>query len=135
MIGIFNLIFHPVDSLDRWLDDEGDGIDWKYPLALFFAWGIWLVVHRYQKKHNSALPFEVNAPAVCYNSLLLMNLLHFDANFIGSGSQLGITIHNQRQFEFTLGQPRFVTGVPPGRQEIHHELRPIDRTSPWHIPS
>jgi hypothetical protein len=36
-----------------------------YPLSIFFAIGIWLVYDRYQKMHNSPVPFSIVTPLVC----------------------------------------------------------------------
>ncbi|TFK27419.1 meiotic sister-chromatid recombination aldehyde dehydrogenase [Coprinopsis marcescibilis] len=49
-------------SLGNDSDDSPQGLDPVYPLTLFFAIGIWLVYERYQKLHNSPLPFSVAAP-------------------------------------------------------------------------
>jgi hypothetical protein len=64
MSSLFSMIFHPVEALDRWFENDGDGVDFFYPLTIFFVFGIWLVFERYQKMHNSAVPFEWKTPEV-----------------------------------------------------------------------
>ncbi|KAG5647167.1 hypothetical protein DXG03_001122 [Asterophora parasitica] len=74
MNAIISFILHPLIPVNV-SDDEEAGIDVVYPLSLFFAFGIWLVFQRYQKMHNSAVPFEYSAPLVSLSpteSLLIL---------------------------------------------------------------
>lgn len=64
MNSILSFILKPFITLILSRDDD-DGIDIVYPLSLFFAFGIWLVYDRYQKMHNSPVPFFITAPLVC----------------------------------------------------------------------
>lgn len=64
MNSILSFILHPFISLILSRDDDGD-VDIVYPLSIFFAFGIWLVYDRYQKMHNSPVPFVIAAPQVC----------------------------------------------------------------------
>lgn len=57
---LMSLALHPLIALNIWSDD--DGIDVFYLLSLFFAFGIWLVFQRYQRAHNSAVPFKFTIP-------------------------------------------------------------------------
>ncbi|KAF8232284.1 meiotic sister-chromatid recombination aldehyde dehydrogenase [Tricholoma matsutake] len=61
MNSILSFILHPFISLILSRDDDGD-VDIVYPLSIFFAFGIWLVYDRYQKMHNSPVPFVIAAP-------------------------------------------------------------------------
>lgn len=49
-------------DFDDYDDDSFGGI--LYPLSIFFALGIWLVIHRYHSMRNRAVPFRVRAPEV-----------------------------------------------------------------------
>ncbi|RXW21008.1 hypothetical protein EST38_g4856 [Candolleomyces aberdarensis] len=62
---LIDFMNHPyfITSMSRDPDEVSAGLDPKYPLTLFLALGIWLVYDRYQKAHNSPLPFEVTPPA------------------------------------------------------------------------
>jgi len=66
MTSLTSLFLHPLLTLHPWFDDDNEqnGIDVVYPLTLFVGFGIWLVFSRYQKAHNSALPFTWSAEAV-----------------------------------------------------------------------
>ena len=59
-------IFHPLRTLNLWLenDPKASVLEVLYLLTVFSAFGIWLVFDRYQKAHNSAVPFRHNAPEV-----------------------------------------------------------------------
>ncbi|KAK0474917.1 meiotic sister-chromatid recombination aldehyde dehydrogenase [Armillaria novae-zelandiae] len=57
---LMSLALHPLITLNIWSDDGG--IDVFYLLSLFFAFGIWLVFQRYQRAHNSAVPFKFTIP-------------------------------------------------------------------------
>lgn len=59
---LMSLALHPLITLNIWSYD--DGIDIFYLLSLFFAFGIWLVFQRYQRAHNSAVPFKFTIPEV-----------------------------------------------------------------------
>lgn len=61
------LILHPLIGLNGWSDEydsSNSGIDVFYLLTLCFALGLWLVFQRYQKLHNSPVPFGVHIPEV-----------------------------------------------------------------------
>lgn len=64
---LLSVVLHPLISLSIW-SEEG-GIDVFYLLSTFIALGIWLVVQRYQRAHNSPLPFKFKIPKVCCMSL------------------------------------------------------------------
>ncbi|KAN0075408.1 Aldehyde/histidinol dehydrogenase [Tylopilus felleus] len=57
-------IFHPLRTLNLWLenDPKASVLEVLYLLTVFSAFGIWLVFDRYQKAHNSAVPFRHNPP-------------------------------------------------------------------------
>ncbi|KAK0227999.1 meiotic sister-chromatid recombination aldehyde dehydrogenase [Armillaria fumosa] len=57
---LMSLALHPLITLNIWSDDGG--IDVFYLLSLFFTFGIWLVFQRYQRAHNSAVPFKFTIP-------------------------------------------------------------------------
>jgi hypothetical protein len=61
---ILSFILQPFITLILSREDD-DGLDIVYPLSIFFAIGIWLVYDRYQKMHNSPVPFTITAPQVC----------------------------------------------------------------------
>ncbi|KAG5639503.1 hypothetical protein H0H81_000648 [Sphagnurus paluster] len=61
MNAIVSFILHPLIPVNAGDDDEG-GIGVTYPLTAFFAFGIWLVFQRYQKMHNSPVPFPHTEP-------------------------------------------------------------------------
>ena len=63
MNSILSFILQPFITLILSRDDDG-GIDILYPLSFFFAVGIWLVYERYQKMHNSPVPFSIVTPHV-----------------------------------------------------------------------
>ncbi|RDB24175.1 hypothetical protein Hypma_008675 [Hypsizygus marmoreus] len=63
MNSLISVILHPLIPVNVGADDDDHkGIDVVYPLTLFFGLGIWLVFQRYQKMHNSPVPFEYPAP-------------------------------------------------------------------------
>ncbi|KAF9466264.1 meiotic sister-chromatid recombination aldehyde dehydrogenase [Collybia nuda] len=63
MNSLTSFILHPLITLNIGNDDdEPAGIDVIYLLSIFFALGIWLVFQRYQKMHNSPVPFDVAVP-------------------------------------------------------------------------
>lgn len=65
MNALISFILHPLIPVNVGSDDDDQtGIDVVYPLSIFFAFGIWLVFQRYQKMHNSAVPFDYTAPLV-----------------------------------------------------------------------
>ena len=68
MSSLFSAVLHPMEALDKWFDADGDGVDFFYPLTLFFAFGIWLVFERHQQMHNRPIPFEHDAPPVRISS-------------------------------------------------------------------
>ncbi|KAF9049295.1 Aldedh-domain-containing protein [Hymenopellis radicata] len=57
---LMSALLHPLISLNVWSEDKG--IDVFYLLSVFFAFGIWLVFQRYQRAHNSPLPFKFKVP-------------------------------------------------------------------------
>lgn len=72
---LISIILHPLISLNvSDNDNDHEGIDVFYPLSIFFAFGIWLVVQRYHKARNSAIPFHINIPEVCYQTSLVYRL-------------------------------------------------------------
>ncbi|KIK03813.1 hypothetical protein K443DRAFT_676473 [Laccaria amethystina LaAM-08-1] len=64
MDALISLMNHPwVTGKIGGNHDSKEGVDAiVYPLTIFFAFGIYLVYERYQKKHNSPVPFEYNSP-------------------------------------------------------------------------
>ncbi|KIK99723.1 hypothetical protein PAXRUDRAFT_8676 [Paxillus rubicundulus Ve08.2h10] len=60
----FYAIFHPLRTLNLWLDNDPNAsvLEVLYLLTVFSAFGIWLVFDRYQKARNNAVPFRHNAP-------------------------------------------------------------------------
>lgn len=57
---------------DHEYDEEGFNIVW--PLTIFFGFGIWLVVRRYQDARDRGVPFTIPAPEVsCSWTFLLIN--------------------------------------------------------------
>ncbi|KAG6836748.1 hypothetical protein H0H93_003824 [Arthromyces matolae] len=56
MNAVLSLILHPFIPVNV-SDDDDKGIDIVYPLTIFFAIGIWLVVRRYHKMHNDPIEF------------------------------------------------------------------------------
>ncbi|KAG6810295.1 hypothetical protein H0H92_012519 [Tricholoma furcatifolium] len=62
MNNIISFILHPLIPVNVSDDDDTKGIDVVYPLTIFFAIGIWLVMQRYHKMHNSPVPFPFTAP-------------------------------------------------------------------------
>lgn len=66
MNSLISFILHPLITLNIGSNDEEPaGVDVFYLLSIFFALGIWLVFQRYQKMHNSPVPFSVTIPNVC----------------------------------------------------------------------
>jgi hypothetical protein len=67
MPSFFYAIFHPLRTLNLWLDNDPNAsvLEVLYLLTVFSAFGIWLVFDRYQKARNNAVPFRHNAPDVC----------------------------------------------------------------------
>jgi hypothetical protein len=66
MHSLFHVIFHPLKTLNLWLEDDPNAsiVDVLYLFTMFSAFGIWLVFDRYQKAVNSAVPFRYPAPEV-----------------------------------------------------------------------
>ncbi|TFK72146.1 ALDH-like protein [Pluteus cervinus] len=64
MTSLWSLLMNPLLSVKPYSDDDNErgGIDVLWILTIFFGLGIWLVVQRYHRAHNSPLPFEINAP-------------------------------------------------------------------------
>ncbi|OAX40358.1 ALDH-like protein [Rhizopogon vinicolor AM-OR11-026] len=64
MHSLFYVIFHPLKTLNLWLEDDPNAsiVDVLYLFTMFSAFGIWLVFDRYQKAVNSAVPFRYPAP-------------------------------------------------------------------------
>lgn len=59
MGSLFSFFIHPFDTIrPRNNDDEGNVDDLLYHLTIFFAFGIWTVVRRYQTARNRAIPFK-----------------------------------------------------------------------------
>ncbi|KAF8638823.1 hypothetical protein AX17_001881 [Amanita inopinata Kibby_2008] len=62
MPSLIRIILRPLLPLSPGQHGEHTGIDALYFLTIFFATGIWLVYQRYQRMHNSPVPFEHRAP-------------------------------------------------------------------------
>ncbi|KIM55169.1 hypothetical protein SCLCIDRAFT_1221313 [Scleroderma citrinum Foug A] len=64
MRSFFYVIFHPLQTLNLWLENDPNAsiFDVLYLLSVFSAFGIWLVFDRYQKARNNAVPFRHNPP-------------------------------------------------------------------------
>ncbi|KAF8162867.1 meiotic sister-chromatid recombination aldehyde dehydrogenase [Crassisporium funariophilum] len=63
MDALISLMNHPYLTMKLGLNNDSKrNIDAVYPLSLFFAFGIYLVFQRYQKKHNSPVPFDWSFP-------------------------------------------------------------------------
>jgi hypothetical protein len=54
----------PYLTMKLGLGSDKRHIDSIYPLSIFFAFGIYLVFDRYQKRYNSAVPFHWTHPEV-----------------------------------------------------------------------
>lgn len=66
MGSFFSFLIHPFDTIrPRNNEDEGSLDDLLYHLTLFFAFGIWTVIRRYQTARNRAIPFKYAALEVC----------------------------------------------------------------------
>ncbi|PFH52468.1 hypothetical protein AMATHDRAFT_139975 [Amanita thiersii Skay4041] len=63
MPSLLRVILHPLLPSHVGQNYDHSGIDAVYPLTLFFATGIWLVYQRYQRMHNSPVPFEHQVPS------------------------------------------------------------------------
>ena len=70
-------IFHPLHTLNLWLENDprASVLEVLYLLTVFSAFGIWLVFDRYQKAHNSAVPFRHSVPEVCGLTLFCVSCL------------------------------------------------------------
>ncbi len=64
MDALISLMNHPYLTMKLGLGSEKRNFDAIYPISLFFAFGIYLVVDRYHKRYNSAVPFEFTYPEV-----------------------------------------------------------------------
>ncbi|KAF9448906.1 ALDH-like protein [Macrolepiota fuliginosa MF-IS2] len=63
MDAIISLMLHPRLTTRFAANDDSSGwFDPVYPLTLFFAFGIYTVVQKYHKKHNSPIPFQYSIP-------------------------------------------------------------------------
>lgn len=62
---IISLMLHPRLTTQLASGNESGWFDPVYPLALFFAFGIYTVVQKYHKKQNSPIPFQYSVPEVC----------------------------------------------------------------------
>lgn len=89
MDALISLMNHPwvTGKIGGNRDSKEDVDAIVYPLTLFFAFGIYLVYERYQKKHNSPVPFEYNSPAVSF--LTCIKAIHTHS-YIGCGPPLGV---------------------------------------------
>lgn len=77
MDALIDLMNHPYLTLKLGLGTETKSkIDAAYPITAFFAFGIYLVFQRYQRTHNSPIPFEYKYPDVCLSlsSSCILNL-------------------------------------------------------------
>jgi len=68
------LMNHPYLTMKLGLGSDKRNIDAIYPISLFFAFGIYLVVDRYQKRYNSAVPFGWTHPDVRFHRFCGWNL-------------------------------------------------------------
>jgi len=65
MDALITLMNHPYLTMKLGLDsDSKRKVDAVYPISIFFAFGIYLVFQRYQRRHNSPVPFEFTYPDV-----------------------------------------------------------------------
>ncbi len=65
MDALIDLMNHPYLTLKLGLGTETKSkFDATYPITAFFAFGIYLVFQRYQRTHNSPIPFEYKHPEV-----------------------------------------------------------------------
>lgn len=65
MDALISLMNHPYLTMKLGLDSESKRkVDAIYPISIFFAFGIYLVFQRYQRRHNSPVPFEFVFPDV-----------------------------------------------------------------------
>lgn len=65
---IFFIIFHPLNVINAWLEDDPDGstTDVAALLSIFLGFGSWLVYDRYQKAINKAIRFRFPTPEVSW---------------------------------------------------------------------
>lgn len=63
MPSLLRIILNPILPLSVGDDDAHAGFDAAFLLSLFCGAGIWLVYQRYQRMHNSPVPFEHRPPA------------------------------------------------------------------------
>jgi len=66
MDALISLMNHPYVTMKLGLGSDKRNIDTIYPISLFFAFGIYLVFDRYQKRYNSAVPFHWTHPEVSF---------------------------------------------------------------------
>ena len=81
---------HPYVTMKLGLGSDKRNIDSIYPLSLFFAFGIYLVFDRYQKRYNSAVPFQWTHPDVgnfLFASFMLRALIYDNRRRIQHGKQ------------------------------------------------
>lgn len=71
MDALIALMNHPYLTMKLGLGSEKRNFDAIYPISLFFAFGIYLVVDRYHKRYNSAVPFEWAHPEVFIFAVLV----------------------------------------------------------------
>ena len=64
MPSLLRIILHPIVPVSVGDNDTHASLDAAVLLSLFCGAGIWLVYQRYQRMHNSPLPFEHRAPLV-----------------------------------------------------------------------
>lgn len=64
MDALISLMNHPYLTMKLGLGSDKRNIDAIYPISLFFAFGIYLVFDRYQRRYNSAVPFPHAVPEV-----------------------------------------------------------------------
>lgn len=76
MGSLLSFLMHPFDAFrprnneDEWYLDE-----LLYHITVFFAFGIWTVVNRYQTARNRAIPFRHLALEVCLHLLVYYSYL------------------------------------------------------------
>ena len=100
MNSLISFVLHPLIPVNVGEDDEATGIDVIYPLTICFAFGIWLVYHRYNKMHNSPVPFTVEAPQVCYKLIIIFSLL--TASLLACRPPMGVACNPESPFRISF---------------------------------
>jgi len=75
MPSLLRILLHPLVPLSV-ADGQGDtGFDVALLISLFCTGGFWLVYQRYQRMHNSPVPFDHNPPLVRLKYFIFSPLL------------------------------------------------------------